>query len=248
MHLPESVGERGPSATPPLTPRGPWAAPVVNLHRLLCRLGFYPAALCTALAVAMLAARWGKTGYPSYGFLIWNLFLAWLPWLFGVPFAVSRSPKGLLPAFVLWLVFLPNAPYLATDLLHLRPAATIPIWYDAALLFVFAWTGCLLGFLSLAAVHGRVERWIGRAGGWAFVAVVCVLCGYGIYLGRFLRWNSWDVVTRPMAVLSDVADHVLQPSQHPRTLLVTALFAAFLAAGYGSFAGRRRAPARAARQ
>ncbi len=144
------------------------------------------------------------------------------------------------PLFCAWLVFLPNAPYLVTDLLHLRPRVGVPLWFDSALLFVFAWTGCLLGFLSLTAVHARFEAWLGRAAGWLFVGMVSLLSGFGIYLGRFPRWNSWDVVTRPEQLVSDVIAPLLHPTAHPRNFAVTFLFALLMIAGYAAFAGMRR--------
>lgn len=244
MNSPDSGAGRGRGAASLPQLRGTVAAAVHRSHQLLLRLGFYPAAMCTLIAVGMLAARWAKSGVPTYRFMLWNLFLAWLPWLFSVPLAAGpwrrRAAWKLVPAFALWLLFLPNAPYMTTDLLHLKQRAVIPIWYDAALFFVFAWTGCLLAFHSLAAVHGRVEEWMGRFAGWSFVGAVCVLCGYGIYLGRFLRWNSWDLFERPRTLLGVMASHLLEPARHPTTVVVTVMFAAFLAAAYGSFAGLRR--------
>lgn len=213
-------------------------------HALLRANGFYPVAACSALGVAMVLARGAIIGERGFLFMIWNLFLAWLPFAFALPLAVLPARRGhgwrLLPLFAAWLLFLPNAPYMVTDLLHLRGLAGSPYWYDATLLFVFAWTGCLLGFHSMAIVHRRVEAWLGRFAGWTFVATAALLTGFGIYLGRFLRWNSWDAVTRPGALLEDVAERLLQPRAHPQTWAVTLLFGAFVLAAYGSF----RRPAR----
>jgi uncharacterized membrane protein len=223
----------------------------VALHPLLSERGFYAAALCSALCLGTLVVRWQWTGRPAYLFLVWNLFLAWLPWLFSLPMAKlpSRVRHGwkLVPLFGAWLFFLPNAPYLVTDLLHLRPSVGIPLWFDAAMFFAFAWTGCLLGFFSLTAVHGRIEGWMGRAAGWLFVLATALLTGFGIYLGRFLRWNSWDVVTNPTELARSVLERALQPDHHPRTFGVTLLFAALFLAGYMAFASARTAPARQAR-
>lgn len=212
--------------------------------KLLLDHGFLSAAACSALGVAMVVARWEWTGSIRYLFLVWNLFLAWLPWLFSLPLATLPSRRGhgwkLLPLLGLWLLFLPNAPYIVTDLLHLRAANGVPVWFDAALLFTFAWTGCLLGFFSLRIAHGRIEAWLGAAAGWLFVFAAAVLTGFGIYLGRFLRWNSWDIVSQPGALARDILDRVLSPGSHPQTWLVTAFFAAFFVCAYAAFAHRPR--------
>lgn len=175
--------------------------------------------------------------------MVWNLILAWLPWLFAVPMALVPSRVGqawrLLPSFGAWLLFLPNAPYMVTDVLHVRHTQAAPVWFDAVMLFAFAWTGCLLGFSSLKIVHARIESWLGRAAGWIFVGGAAVLTGFGIYLGRFLRWNSWDIVTRPRGLAWDVAARVLRPDQHPGTWAVTLMFAAVLIVFYASVVGAR---------
>ena len=123
--------------------------------------------------------------------------------------AVVRRGRPLLGAA--WLAFFPNAPYLVTDLIHLRTRAFVPVWYDAIMVFAFALTGLCLAFLSLWLVHRLVERRLGKAAGWLFVAVVAGLSGFGVYLGRYPRWNSWDVVTRPGELMADVAAHVQRP-------------------------------------
>ncbi len=192
--------------------RGRWDA-VRAAPGVLAVLGdarFGAAVASSALAVALLVGRYATTGEWVFLWMVWNLFLA-------------------------WLLFLPNAPYMVTDLLHLRPRAGVPLWYDALLLFTFAWAGCVLGFASLSVVHRRVEAWLGRAAGWAVVGGVGLLSGFGIYLGRFLRWNSWDVLTRPGALAEDVLVRVLRPADHPRTWAITLLFALFMWCAYAVF-------------
>ena len=215
--------------------------------RVLVEMGLVPCAGCTALVVAMVAARWWYISHHAFLFLLWNLFLAWLPWLFAVPIAVApaqrRGGLRLIPLVLAWLAFLPNAPYIVTDLLHLEAAPPVPLWYDAALLFISAWTGCLLGFLSLVPVHRWVEGWLGRTAGWVFVTAVALLCGFGIYIGRFLRWNSWDLVVHPGALWRDFAAIVTDPSGQVRTFGVTVLFAVFMLFGYATFARLRTPPA-----
>ena len=212
-------------------------------------------ALTSATALAMLAFRLYYGGTWGYRSLPWDLFLAWLP----VPLASAMAwcharertpwPVTLLLAFT-WLLFFPNAPYLVTQFMHLHasygtfegplpeallrfsPRGRIPLWFDVLMLSTFAWAGLLLGFLSLHLVHRAAARSAGRAAGWAVTVVGLTLCAFGISLGRFERWNSWDVVFQPAPLLADVAARVFQPWSHPRTSAVTFGFAAFLLLAY----------------
>ena len=142
-----------------------------------------------------------------------------------------------------WLLFFPNAPYVLTDLIHLdgKQSPLVPEWYDLAMILSVALTGLIIGFLSLERVQGYIAQRTGVPWSWCFVVVVMFLSGFGIYLGRFLRWNSWDILTRPLPLLSDVADRFLHPFDHPRTMVVTFLFGIFLTLGLSGFPVRGRA-------
>lgn len=214
--------------------------PARVVRRALMRL--FPAALCSALALSLVLSRVAFTGSRTYLFLGWNLLLAWVPLLIAYLFAHVPAGRRQWPAlFALggaWLIFFPNAPYLVTDLLHLHESRAAPKWFDASMLFTFAWAGCVAGFLSLSEVHARVRRAVGPVWGWGFVAAVSALTGFGVYLGRFGRWNSWDVVSRPEALFEQIARLVLNPMDHPRMLGFTAQFAAVLLAAYATFLHR----------
>lgn len=190
----------------------------------------------SALAVAMWLARWGYAGLDLW-FLPWNLFLAWVPWLAARRLAGVRSAAARVLVGIVWLLFLPNAPYLVTDLVHLRPRPPVPLSFDVLLFATFALAGCGLAWGSIALVHERLARAFGRARAAAAVALVALLTGFGVYVGRFLRWNSWDLVVEPRAVLLDAAGALADP----RALAFSALFAAFVAAGYLLVAPPRRA-------
>jgi uncharacterized membrane protein len=185
---------------------------------------------------ALVMFRVGHTGLITYRFLLWNLALAGVPW--GVSTVLYWAEARhwpfllLLPLLGTWLVFFPNAPYMLTDLLHLSPKPGVPLWYDLALLLSCAGTALALGYLSLLDVHAVLTRRLGWATGWIVVLGCLLLCGLGIYLGRYLRWNSWDVLTRPEHLLAELLHRVTHPSQHPRTWGVTALFGGFLTLGY----------------
>jgi uncharacterized membrane protein len=108
----------------------------------------------------------------------------------------------------------------------------VPLWYDVLLLLLFAWNGLLLGFVSLRIVQRAVSRRAGTAWGWVTVVLVLGLSGFGVSIGRFERWNSWDLFSRPAALLADVAGRLFNPLAHPRTTAVTVLFAGFLLLAY----------------
>jgi uncharacterized membrane protein len=183
--------------------------------------------VASALAVAMWAARAGWAG-PRLAFLLWNLALAWIPWLAAWFLSAARSRIVLAGCGVVWLLFLPNAPYLVTDLVHLRARPPVPLWFDALLFATFALAGCALAWTSLEAVHARIALGLGRLKALTVVGAVLFLTGFGVYVGRFLRWNSWDVVAQPRAVLGQATAALATP----RALVFSVAFAAFVGAGY----------------
>ena len=124
----------------------------------------------------------------------------------------------LLPLAALWLLFLPNAPYLLTDLIHLGSRDDAPLWFDLVLFSAFAWTGAFLGFLSIYLMQVVVRRTHGALLGWALVGGSLLASGFGIYLGRSLRWNSWDFVTSPGASPRRRVGARLRSALSPRTL------------------------------
>jgi uncharacterized membrane protein len=184
--------------------------------------------------IFLLAARIVLTGELIYIFLAWNLFLAW------IPFAVSRkliSVNSRWKIFFLtglWLLFLPNAPYIITDFLHLKQRVPIPYWYDILLLFSAALNGLLLGLLSLLTVEKfLLNRYGNRISG---IIILCsfFLCAFGIYMGRYLRWNSWDIIVNPGEVATDIMERIFNPFDHFGTWAVTILFGSFFYVMYYS--------------
>ena len=192
--------------------------------------------LASVFCVAMLMARWAYGDAGAYDFLPWNLFLAWIP--LGVALAfydAQRRDAGLLtlaPLAFLWLLFLPNAPYLLTDVIHLGSRDDAPLWFDIVLFTGFAWVGMLLGFLSLYLMQIVVRRAAGEAWSWALVLGSLAASSFGIYLGRSLRWNSWDFVTRPGALAGDVWARVTDPLAYPSSVGMTVALTALLSVVY----------------
>jgi uncharacterized membrane protein len=185
--------------------------------------------------VCLIAVRIDRTGSGYYRFLIFNLFLACIPLFLSTVLRIASHWRLHwtihLALFSLWLLFLPNAPYILTDILHLTRASQAPAWYDLALLLSCSGTGLLLGYLSLIDVQGILARRFGPACGWIFAAVSLLLSGFAIYLGRFLRWNSWDVLVNPSLLLG-LTDALIHPWFHIRAFAVTAIFGVILTLGY----------------
>lgn len=199
-------------------------------------------------ALAMLWARWAYAGHTGFRFLQWNLFLAWLPLVFAL-WLDERERRGagrlmLLGATLAWLIFWPNAPYLLTDFVHLRHRPPVPVWYDLLMLGAFAWNGLVLGFASLAIFHRVAASRFGPVRGWGLVASASFLAGFGIYLGRFERWNTWDLLARPFDLLASVAAPVLNPFGNERVWAVTLSIGGFLFLAYAALAVLRPMPVR----
>ena len=189
--------------------------------------------LASFLGTALVVVRWIYTGNPVYVFLLWNLFLAWLPLLAALPApALRRFPPLLLGAGAVWLLFLPNAPYLLTDLMHLGRWGDVPFWYDLLLLLVFALTGLLLGFVSLDIMQTLVSDILGRFAGWIFAVTALALSSVGVYIGRFLRWNSWDALLQPTGVVADLLALLRQPWHHRSAYVFSIGLAAVLVFAY----------------
>jgi uncharacterized membrane protein len=183
----------------------------------------------------MIAVRIDRTGSGYYRFLVFNLFLACVPLFLSTALRIARHrrlPRAIQFAlFSLWLLFLPNAPYILTDILHLTRASHAPAWYDLALLLSCAGTGLLVGYLSLIDVQGIVARSFGPVWSWIFALVSLVLSGFAIYLGRFLRWNSWDVLIAPTRLFA-ITNGLTHPWSHSKPLAVTLIFGVILTLGY----------------
>jgi uncharacterized membrane protein len=186
--------------------------------------------------LGMLAVRMLYTGTSAHGWLVWNLFLAWIPFLLAL-LLYERARAGaswrvLAPLGVLWLAFFPNAPYLITDLKHIGHGAQVPVLYDVLLLSAAAWLGLLLGLASLFLVHAVARRLVGVLDAWALVVAVLALSSFGIYLGRVQRWNSWDLVVHPASIGDQIGSGLMHPLSHPRPIGLTVLFTSFLLVSY----------------
>jgi uncharacterized membrane protein len=194
--------------------------------------------LSTILCFVVFGLRASKAHNLVYASLNWNLFLAWIP--AGVSLiAYNVYRKGscvgavvALGCAAVWLLFFPNAPYLLTDLVHLRPMEEVPYWLDQLVYLAYAWTGCYLGLVSLLLMQALVRRSINRWVGWIFSFSAIILSGFGIYLGRFQRFNSWDFFLQPKLIWKEVLDWVLRPKHNMETYTFSILFSLFFGMVY----------------
>ncbi|WP_052732286.1 DUF1361 domain-containing protein [Hymenobacter terrenus] len=190
-----------------------------------------------SLSILLVVGRVVMTGRGLFLFLIWNLFLALIPFALSSLLSIANGPlraRILVPVGAAWLLFFPNAPYILTDLFHLEARPNVPLWYDLALILSCAWNGLMLAYASLSDMQRLVQLRLGVWAGWAFATVALLLSSFGIYLGRYLRFNSWDVLANPLTLFYDIVNRILHPFSFPGTWGVTLVFGLFLLVGYGT--------------
>lgn len=183
-----------------------------------------------AFIAALICCRIYYSGTFLFTFLVWNIFLAWIPFTISYylikPVTESKWKQAML--FIAWLLFFPNALYIITDLIHLQIDTAVPKWFDAILLFISSVVGLMMAFISLYRVERFLSKRISEKRIPIIIAGILFLGSFGVYLGRFLRWNSWDIISDPLGLLSAIGQRFIFPFEHLRTwgvtLLLTILF------------------------
>jgi uncharacterized membrane protein len=191
--------------------------------------------LSLLFSILLIATRVYLTEKVTFVFLIWNLFLAVIPFVISSVLVLAMHKLNrvvLVLGILLWLLFFPNAPYILTDLFHLKERSGIPLWFDLMVILSAAWNGLILGLLSLQDIQYVISKRFSVVWSWVAVTLSLGLCGFGIYVGRYLRWNSWDVVTNPLGLTTDLLERITDPFTHPRTVGVTILYTSFLLLAY----------------
>lgn len=214
-------------------------------------------ALSMLSCLALVLVRYGLTGRFSQSYLIWNLVLASVPVLiahYGTKLASRQtSPRRsrfvAAGAFLAWLVFYPNAPYVFTDFIHVVRRANLGtvampwlsqadlLWYDIVMNSAFAFVGHYIGLVSMYIMHGSMRSMFGRAAGWSLMAPAILLSGFGIHIGRFSRFDSWDLIMQPVQTVRVISQSLADPA----ALLFSAAFAFFIALTYIIFYVVKRA-------
>lgn len=195
-------------------------------------------ALASALCVAAVEFRIRHTHGSSYRFLDWNLFLAWIPLTLALAaHACSRHRQPVLTSVlgVLWLLFFPNAPYMLTDFIHLQQSTTTPLWYDGLMISSFAWTALLLGFVSLYVMQTIWRRAAGAAVAWSAVVGALALGSLGVYIGRFVGYNSWDALLHPVGLARLLRNQFHDPLHDGRLDGTVVVLTGFLVVAYAAF-------------
>ena len=183
----------------------------------------------------LIVARMLRTHTIMFAFIPWNLFLAFIPLY--LSYRLTKTGGKLTPWMYLavWLLFFPNAMYIITDIFHLKEHPDVPQWYDLLILFSAAISGVIMGFLSLQNVEQYLRRNISyKLVPWVVLSFL-ILSGYGIYLGRYLRWNSWNIITQPISLLVDIRQDVFHPIRNNQCWMLSVLFGVWLHVLYRYF-------------
>jgi uncharacterized membrane protein len=199
--------------------------------------------ICFAVfSVSLSVLRVIATDSLMFLFLNSNLILAILPWIITQAVQYNRiqlSRFKLSMLIFVWILFFPNSPYILTDLFHLHKGGDMPLWYDLVLILSFAFTGLLFGMLSLMRIEQYLQKYFSHRTVIMAIGFMLFLSGFGVYLGRYLRFNSWDLITAPYQLLSEVGNRFVSPSHHPRTWGMTLVLGLFLNLVYFTIRGLR---------
>jgi len=193
----------------------------------------------SSLCFGLSLFRFLYTDSKLFLFLNWNLFLAFVPWALSLIAVINPNVLNrkilIIALFIMWLLFFPNALYILTDLFQLHNGSPVPMWFDLVLILFFAWTGLLFGFLSLWDLERILEKYLSR--NWITLLSIGLLFlgSFGIYLGRYLRWNSWDIIRDPFGLFYDIGKRLAFPTEHPSTWGMTIFWGIFLNVMYWSF-------------
>ncbi|GCE21636.1 DUF1361 domain-containing protein [Dictyobacter kobayashii] len=195
--------------------------------------------LFSILTVGLLFARARIYPYPLYKPMLLNLFLAWIPIvcvsvaLFFFLVTMASQPWLVIVLLCIWFVFFPNSTYLVTEFHHLKEEVNnVPFWFDTIVILSLALCGVLLGSFSLLLIHRMLDLYLPPVFAWVIFVVYLFLSNVGIYIGRFLRFNSWDVLTNPLGLVRQVIKELKDPQKARNLLLFSTLFTIFLLAFY----------------
>jgi uncharacterized membrane protein len=205
------------------------------IKKLLSKLSEFEKMIFISMTftVVMVVLRYSYTNEKEYLFYPWNLFLATLPLMLSRQ--LKRFKKFNLKVTILlfcWLLFLPNAPYIITDLFHFEERPLIPYWFDLLIVISGAWNGIALCITSLLQVERFLAKHIKPR--WRFPSTIALitLCSYGIFLGRYKRYNSWNIITNPSDIAHTFISHIAEPREHIQAWMFTVSFTMLLAIMY----------------
>ena len=198
-------------------------------------LSLVTVALIFSVILLMVRIKLNKSFF--YLFLIWNVFLAIIPFAITMYLSSKQniSTFKLIVWLIIWLAFLPNAPYIVTDLIHIKTGNNTLLWLDILVVLSFALSGLFLFYLSIIDMQNLVKSKFEKIPIATLTFSILFLCGFGVYLGRFLRYNSWEIISNPHVLISDVFNILISPFQYYEAWLFTIGFGTFLAVGFWLF-------------
>lgn len=155
----------------------------------------------SVLASLFIIAKGNVFAPTSILYLVWNLCLAWVPYIISsVWIKKDTSLADGIPFFIIWLIFFPNAPYVVTDVIHVILSPNKSLWYDSLVFFLFGWIGLLLGMISLSHIHAWIKKYVSAITSEIIIFAICALSSFGVFIGRVERWNSWDLFLHPLSI------------------------------------------------
>lgn len=196
--------------------------------------------LLIVLAIVLNILRVLLFGKLSLIYILWNIFLAFVPFLISATL-LYFSEKGKLNKVlfiiggIVWLIFLPNAPYIVTDLIHIGVVRAVPVLYDSVLLFTSAWAGLLLGMNSISHIEKILLSKYSKKISQITIILILFLTSFGMYVGRFLRFNSWDIFTSPFSFFDKLSSTFYGSSEAVEAIIYTLLFFSFIYISYSSW-------------
>lgn len=198
-------------------------------------LALITVALTFSVIVLMVRMKLNKSFF--FLFLIWNVFLAIIPYAITMYLNTMQNLSRLKLGFwfIVWLAFLPNAPYIVTDLIHIRIGNDSLLWLDVLVVLSFAMSGLFLFYLSIIDMQRLISENFKRIPITTATTIILFLCGFGVYLGRFLRYNSWEIISQPQIIISDILNIIIAPFQNFNAWLFTLGFGTFLVVGFWMF-------------
>ena len=194
--------------------------------------------IASGAALGLYVIRFAITGGVMFGFMAWNLVLSLLALLAAVVCFVSAKAKQNKQAVIaacIWLLLLPNTFYMLTDFIHVYDSGDITVMFDIVMVGLFAMNGFLHGLLSIYLMHKLLLKRVSALRAAAGVGLVILLASFAVDMGRYLRWNSWDILLHPVALLGDVANTILHPLAYDRSFVVTAVFFVAISSLYAVF-------------
>lgn len=196
--------------------------------------------ILTILAVVLNILRviiWGKM---SLIYILWNILLAFIPFLISfILLSLSKEKKLskiiFIIGFIIWMLFIPNAPYIVTDFIHLGEIHSVPMIYDVFLIFSSASVGLMLGFHSFFHIEQIIKTKYSPRFTSLIMGLIMIIISFGIYLGRFMRFNSWDVFVNHTSLIKNVWKIFSQSTANIEVYLYTGLFFFFLYLSYNAW-------------